>query len=487
MANYNGLDKDSTMSYDIQDKQPFSRGVFANRTLNMRSLRAIGYDMDYTVVHYHVKAWEGVAFRFLKQRLIDLGWPIEHAEFKKDFGMRGLVIDRHLGNIVKANRFGYIKKAVHAFEALSFEEQKRTYGQIFIDLSDRRWAFVNTFFSLSEICLFAYAVEAFDQGKFPRHMSYEELAITIRQELDAAHIEGALKTEIAENPEKFVALDPDTSQALRDQREAGKKVLLITNSDWQFTNTIMSYNFNHDVPDGKDWTELFDLVIVAARKPDFFTHTPPIYRVIEPNGLLQPVNSITDDHKIYHGGNAKLVEQYLGFSGDNICYVGDHIYSDVNVSKAMHRWRTCLISRELEPELEAIQTYADAQILLDKLMHKKDAIDCQSAQIRLSIQREKAQGRKTDTHYKKLAQLRHETEALESEIAPLAIESSQLVNPTWGLIMRTGNDKSMMARQLEQHADIYTSRVSNFLFATPFAYLRPTRGMLPHDVHSCLK
>ena len=30
------------------------RGVFCNRTLNLRSIRAIGYDMDYTLVHYHV-------------------------------------------------------------------------------------------------------------------------------------------------------------------------------------------------------------------------------------------------------------------------------------------------------------------------------------------------------------------------------------------------------------------------------------------------
>ncbi len=33
---------------------PPQRGVFANRTLNLRSIRAIGYDMDYTLVHYRV-------------------------------------------------------------------------------------------------------------------------------------------------------------------------------------------------------------------------------------------------------------------------------------------------------------------------------------------------------------------------------------------------------------------------------------------------
>ena len=34
---------------------------------------------------------------------------------------------------------------------------------------------------------------------------------------------------------------------------------------------------------------------------------------------------------------------------------------------------------------------------------------------------------------------------------------------------------------VERSADIYTSRVSNFLYATPFAYLRAGRGSMPHD------
>jgi hypothetical protein len=38
-----------------------------------------------------------------------------------------------------------------------------------------------------------------------------------------------------------------------------------------------------------------------------------------------------------------------------------------------------------------------------------------------------------------------------------------------------------MARQVERYADIYTSRVSNFLYHTPFLYLRAPRGSLPHD------
>jgi hypothetical protein len=70
---------------------------------------------------------------------------------------------------------------------------------------------------------------------------------------------------------------------------------------------------------------------------------------------------------------------------------------------------------------------------------------------------------------------------LDERIAPIARRGGEISNRNWGLLMRAGNDKSHLARQVERYADIYTSRVSNFLFETPFVYLRAPRGTLPHD------
>jgi len=39
------------------------RQVWCNRTLNLRSIRAVGYDMDYTLVHYRTEEWERAAFQ----------------------------------------------------------------------------------------------------------------------------------------------------------------------------------------------------------------------------------------------------------------------------------------------------------------------------------------------------------------------------------------------------------------------------------------
>jgi hypothetical protein len=77
--------------------------------------------------------------------------------------------------------------------------------------------------------------------------------------------------------------------------------------------------------------------------------------------------------------------------------------------------------------------------------------------------------------------VRERTLALDERIAPLARQASELENPRWGALLRAGNDKSHLARQIERSADVYTSRVSNLLFASPFAYLRSRRGTMPHD------
>ena len=71
--------------------------------------------------------------------------------------------------------------------------------------------------------------------------------------------------------------------------------------------------------------------------------------------------------------------------------------------------------------------------------------------------------------------------AIDEKVQPLAKAAAELGNPSWGPLLRAGNDKSALARQVERSADIYMSRVSNFMYLTPFSYLRSPRGSLPHD------
>lgn len=41
---------------------------------------------------------------------------------------------------------------------------------------------------------------------------------------------------------------------------AGKTLLLITNSDYHYTNRMMSFAYDHFLPQGQTWRDLFDMV-----------------------------------------------------------------------------------------------------------------------------------------------------------------------------------------------------------------------------------
>ena len=467
---------------------PVGRRIYCNRTLNLRSISAIGYDMDYTLVHYRADVWEQRAYDRMQELLAAGGWPVTDLRFDPDLVIRGLIIDSELGNIVKANRFGYVMRASHGTRPMEFDEQRRVYRHTPVDLSEPRFIFLNTLFSLSESCLYAQLVDLHDQHLFPEVHGYEDLFRRVRACLDEAHVEGTLKAEIIANPEPFVELDPETPLALLDQLHAGKRLMLISNAEWPYVREIMSFAFDRFLGPERSWRDLFELVIVSARKPGFFSYDLPLFSVTdEEAGLLSPVPGPTiPSPGVYLGGDATRVEEYLGLSGAEILYVGDHIYADVRMSKSSLRWRTALILRELEDELAALEEFRATEKVLVDMMVEKGALEVAHSRTRLAVQRRNhGYGEQPTASAKELeaemARLRAAIEVLDQRIVPLARKASELENPRWGALLRSGNDKSHLARQVERSADIYTSRVSNFLYATPFAYLRSRRGSMPHD------
>ena len=461
------------------------RGVFCNRTLNMRQLKAIGYDMDYTLVHYDVDVWERRAYEYTQARLARMGWPVDGLQFDPGMVIRGLVVDTERGNIVKANRFGFVKKAMHGTRVLDFPEQRSAYARTIVDLSEPRWVFLNTLFSLSEGCMYAQLVDKLDQGKIPGPLGYAELYKQVRASTDKTHMEGALKAEIMADPSRFVVLDAETPLALLDQKSAGKKLMLVTNSEWAYTKAMMTFAFDPFLG-GKTWRELFDVVIVGARKPEFFSGHAPFFEVATEDGLHRPDVGKIVPGKAYLGGSAAELERHLGISGDDVLYVGDHMFGDVHVTNRVLRWRTGLVIRELENEVEALARFAHNEQLLADRMRQKELMEDEMSQMKLRLQRKRAGYGPAVTERESeieqaITQMRNRLVALDAEIAPMAKGAAELHNALWGPLTRAGNDKSHLARQIERYADIYTSRVSNFLHVTPFVYLRSPRGSLPHD------
>lgn len=473
------------------------RGIFCTRTLNLRSISAIGYDMDYTLIHYNVMAWEGRAYDYCMENLKSMGFPVEGLAFDPDLVIRGLVIDKEKGNLVKADRFGYVKRAMHGTKMLSTRAVSEMYGRELVDLrKESQWEFLNTLFSVSEAVAYMQMVDRLDDGVIPADLGpldYKGLYKAVGKALFRAHVEGQLKSEIMSKPELFVEPDPELPLALLDQKEAGKKLLLITNSDYHYTDKMMQHSFNRFLPNDMGWRDLFDMVIVSARKPEFFQMSHPLYEVVTGEGLMRPCFK-TRTGGLYSGGSAQMVENSLNIHGDEILYVGDHIYTDVSQSKVHLRWRTALICRELEEEYKALIHSRGPRATVVELINQKEVVGDLFNQLRLALQR-RTKGRPAQTLAATNMDDRELTESmqkllivmqrLDEKIAPLLEADGELFNKRWGFLSRAGLwDKSHLMRQIEKYADIYTSRVSNFLNYTPFMYFRSQEQTLAHDTYS---
>ena len=71
-------------------------------------------------------------------------------------------------------------------------------------------------------------------------------------------------------------------------------------------------------------------------------------------------------------------------------------------------------------------------------------------------------------------QLLQELERLDGDV-------EQSFNKYWGQAFRERHELSLFGDQVQNYADIYTSKVSNFLFYSPDQHFRAARHFLPHE------
>ncbi|NWR58557.1 5NTC nucleotidase, partial [Bucorvus abyssinicus] len=122
-------------------------------------------------------------------------------------------------------------------------------------------------------------------------MSFQSMFQDVREAMDHVHLSGCLKEKTLEDLEKYVVKDPRVPLLLSRMREVGK-VFLATNSDYNYTDAIMSYLF--DFSDGdtvetlpRPWRSYFDLIVVDTRKPLFFAEGTVLRQVNTDTGKLR--------------------------------------------------------------------------------------------------------------------------------------------------------------------------------------------------------
>ena len=141
--------------------------VFVNRVLNLKKIKAIGFDMDYTLVEYQTENFEELVFNEVLKSLVSIkNYPkkILDLDFNFDLVIQGLVLDKEMGNALKLSRFGKVKKAFHGKKELSFSETQKVYQKLVIDLNDPNIQSLDTSFSISNGVLFLSLVEEKNNG-----------------------------------------------------------------------------------------------------------------------------------------------------------------------------------------------------------------------------------------------------------------------------------------------------------------------------------
>lgn len=556
---------------------PRRRRVFCNRNLRMDQVELIGFDMDYTLALYHQDKLEQLSIELTLSKLCGKhGYPdeIRRLTYQPERAIRGLMVDRQLGNVFKMDRHSHVGRCFHGFRMLRSDERRALYRNAKIDFSSERYEWIDTLFGLPEAVMYVTLVDWFDRRAAAGGpaIDYDKLFGDIRISIDEAHRDDTLKSVIKADLGAYIVADPELPETLHKLRSSGKKLFLLTNSLYDYTDAVMRFLLGGSTLPYPSWRHYFDVVIVGGAKPAFFNEQRPFVALDPHSGAALPgeVKHLGRD-KVYQGGNVVAFEEMTGIHGENVLYIGDHIYGDILRLRKQHMWRTAMIIQELDREI-AVADRLEAQIndldLLDRRRRNLESeIDFQALRLKrvqrlhddalalhaaamispgvprlaavaagatmavggaqpglaaaaLAASHVAAERAATSSPgafglpqpapghgdtgrvaelptlapdllarldeikaqiKASLDRLRDRARLMAEEVEALEDATERAYNASWGSVLREGNEGSRFGEQVGDYADLYTSRVSNFLSYSPLRYFRAPRRAMPHD------
>jgi len=494
---------------DLPSHRPISSNdVFCNRELRLDNIRAIGFDMDYTLAQYRQPQFDQLAFDGAKEKLVkSLGYPEEVLDFEYDhsFWVRGLIIDTQRGNFLKIDRHKYVRVAYHGFQPISSTMRKYMYSRTFNKVpsfTERSFVNMDTLFQHVDAHLFASLIEMKDFGEHEvlDGKTYEEIYRQVRECVDLCHRDGVIKDEVHRDPEKYLVLDDGLLPMLRQFRESGVKVFLLTNSYWEYTSTAMNYLYHEKLVDMElqkknEWLELFDLVVVGACKPAYLTDPYlNLFRVIPEDGTLKNTDGLfeieslgengptkfLDQGKTFQGGNWKHLQAMLDTeAGEEILYVGDHLYADVLRSKRALGWRSCFIMPELSEEMRIFERQMDMRKSISELRKLRDELNSYADSLRREMGT--ASFSESRNMEKKLEQIEDDDGKVKDALTHAHREYHSAFHPRWGQMFVAGYQDSRFGYFVKNYACLYTSKATNLGLASTSRAFRTSGELLPHD------
>ncbi len=479
---------------------PRAERVYANRNLHMAGIDWIGFDMDYTLAIYRQEAMDALSIRLAAERLVKRGYPesLKQLAFDARFPIRGLLVDKKYGNILKMDRHKVVNQGFHGMEKLTQDKLKELYGTEKIHPKSDRFHWIDTLFALCEVTCFA-AVTALLEAE-GQEVDYQRLFDDIRAAVDEAHADGSVYQHVTTDFDKYVERDDDLARALHKLRSSGKRLFLLTNSPYHYTEQVMTYLLGGGTERYQDWKQYFDVTICSSKKPLWFQPTKtseaplPFYKRTPDLDARAPAVEVAKGNLergvVYEGGCLPLFEQRLNLQGPRVLYVGDHIYGDILRSKKDSTWRTALVLQELDQEIAALAKSDASRVrrrqLAESRPYYEDELRYYAATFK-EVSRsglplgpdEKLRKDRAKAHIDRvrtaLSELEVEYEALQGQI-------NECFHPYFGSLLKEMNGLSIFGQQVEQYADIYMRRVSALGVYSPTQFFRSPHDLMPHEI-----
>jgi len=473
--------------------------VFANRNLHLTEIEWIGFDMDYTLAIYVQSEMDALSVRLTIERLIAKGYPdfLSRLSFDTNFPIRGLLIDKERGNVLKLDRHKQVAKGYHGTQLLDQTTIDSLYHESKLRYQSSRYHWIDTLFAMCEVTSYAAIVTALDEKGV--EFDADKLFSDVRTSIDEAHADGSVYREVTANLARYLDRDGALPTALHKLRSAGKKLFLLTNSPYHYTNTVMSHLLEDTSRRYMHWQTYFDVIICSAKKPRWFAEGTPFRERVhfpelggqssESSGHDLRVAHTLERGHIYEGGSLAEFESLLGIFGRKVLYIGDHIYGDILRSKKDSTWRTALVIQELDQELAALkattelrarrrQLYEARPLLEDELRYyqrlqkelfKKPDDDSEIRHARAAAKHE-------------LDRIRNQLVELEAEYETTTTVHDQAFHSYFGPLLKEMNGLSVFGQQVETYADVYMRRVSCLGAYPPTQFFRSPHDLLPHEI-----
>uniref|UniRef100_A0A7S4AAZ1 5'-nucleotidase domain-containing protein n=1 Tax=Pseudo-nitzschia australis TaxID=44445 RepID=A0A7S4AAZ1_9STRA len=461
--------------------------IFANTYVDLGNVDTVGFDYDYTLVHYTEELLTLLYSMALTRLVNDRHYPTEMLscglQYDSYFSIRGLAVDRETGWICHLSYTHKVAVAWEGREKVStsriFEEYRGKRG---LNPRERKARLkpLNDLFSMAECCLIADTIQYFKDNDIDFCSS--NVVTDILGAIRDTHISGDFHRIVANNPKKYFDPTPHLKGVLRNLKGSGKRLIFASNSPFWYVDAGMKYVL------GDEWMDIWDAVIVSAGKPAFYTETRRPFREVntETNRVrFQKVEKL-ESGKVFTEGCLRELTKLMDWrvSGDkddgqvesmgplnmnsNVLYIGDSLFADLVDAKREYGWLTAAVTPEVGFEL-------DVQQSSDHLLAERTIAILLNALRKVQSE----MGTREYTSEDSLV-----LDKLEKLVSRWRDRETNLLGNPFGSVFRARYQPSLFAHSLRRYCDLYMNTIGSLRLYSPQHrfYPEPDFRLLAHEI-----